>query len=127
MTAPVQTAGSRRAWPSVLGLAVCAIVLGGCGMMSDQTAGSLMVSPGKYRFHNCQLLASSLSSTRNRIDELEKLTARASQGTAGAAISAAAYRTEYLQARADEREIRATIGEKNCRSDSPWTSERTVY
>ena len=127
MTAAVQTAGSRRAWPSILGLAVCAIVFGGCGMVSDQTAGSLMVTPGKYRFHSCQLLASSLSGTRNRIDELEKLIARALQGPGGAAVSAAAYRTEYIQAQADRKEILATIGEKNCRSDSTWTSERTVY
>ncbi len=102
-------------------------VLNGCGMVGDETASRLMVTPGKYHFHNCKLLVGSLAGTRSRIDELQKLQARASQGPAGQAIGAAAYRTEYLQARGDEKEILAEMAEKNCKSESTWTSDRSMY
>ena len=104
-----------------------AALLAACGMVSDDTASNLLVTPRKFQFHNCQLLAGALKGTRARIDELEKLMARASQGPAGQAIGAAAYRTEYLQARGDEKQILAAAAEKNCQNDSSWASERSVY
>ena len=68
-----------------------------------------------------------LARLRFLADELEALTIRASQGPGGAMIGSAAYRTELLSARGDEKLLVAAVAEKNCKSDSNWTSERTVY
>ena len=102
-------------------------VLGGCGALSDQTASSVLTAPGKYNISNCKQLLGTLTATRARIDELQKLMTRASQDTAGQAIATLAYRADYLQARGDETEALRSIAEKNCKSDSTWTSERSMY
>ena len=102
-------------------------LLAACGAVSDDTTSTLMVTPGKYQFHNCQLLAQALAATRARIDELQKLSARAAQEPAGQLIGGAAYRAEYIQVRGDEKQILATAREKNCQADSSWASERSLY
>ncbi len=131
MTAAVQASPNASTWPALLRVGATILLLsaqlGGCGLVRDDIASNVMVTPGKYWRHNCQLLAGTLAGTRQNLDALEKLTARASQGPGGAAIGAAAYRTEYLAARGEEKELLAAMAEKNCKTESSWTSDRTVY
>ena len=108
-------------------LALVLGVLNGCGVVRDDIESQLMVTPGKYHFYNCKLLFGALTGMRARIDELQKLAAKAAQGPGGQLIGTAAYRAEYLQARGDEKEILSTMAEKNCKSESTWTSDRSMY
>ena len=116
----------RAAAPRLVVLLVGGL-LAACGVVSDDTASNLMVTPRKYQYHNCQLLAQALNGTRLRIAELQKLSARAAQEPVGQMISGAAYRTEYLQLRGDEKQILMMAREKNCQADSSWASERSLY
>ena len=130
MTAAVRNAVPLHTPPAMgraAGALLLAALLGGCGVVSDNTASNLLVTPRKYQFHNCQLLTGTLTGQRKRIDELEKLMARASQGPLGQVIGAAAYRNEYLQARGEEKEILAMMREKNCAVESPSKSELSMY
>jgi len=102
-------------------------VLGGCGLVRDDIATTVVARPGKFAFYDCPLLGQTLTRTRARIAEYERMTARAAQSPGGAAIANLSYRAEYLSARGDETELVAALKEKNCQAESAWTSERVVY
>ncbi len=119
--------GDRPAWLRAGGVAMSLALLAGCGVIKDETASNLVVTPAKYRYHNCQLLTGILASTRNRLAELEALTARAAQSPGGQAIGYVAYRADYIQARGDEKEVLAAMADKNCSSESTRASDRKMY
>jgi hypothetical protein len=130
MTATRRSGGDALPWPPIrcgVVIVLLAAWLAGCGMLGDDTASRMMVTPRKYQFHNCKLLAAILIGQRTRVADLEKLSARAAQGPGGQMIASAAYRSEYLQTRGEIAEIEAMIAEKNCKSESDWRSDRSMY
>jgi hypothetical protein len=121
--------GRFAALPTVLraASATAFAALAGCAAMSDDTASRFVVSPGKFGLYSCAQLSGTLTGTRARITQLEKLNARAAQEPIGAILGGASYRTEYLTSRGDERELLARLQEKNCEADSTHPSDRSVY
>jgi hypothetical protein len=105
-------------------LAAC---LSGCGSISEQTAASAFIAPGRFNINTCQDIEERAVALRTRQVELEQLMARASQGAGGELINAMAYRSEYAQARGESIELAKAKADKQCASDSQFSSGRAVF
>ncbi len=101
--------------------------LAGCGSLSEQTAATAFVAPGGYNIYNCKEIDTRIRGARTRLTELEQLMARTEQGVGGAFVSAIAYQSEYAQLRGQIKVMSDTAADKNCNSQSPWSSERSMF
>jgi hypothetical protein len=89
------------------------LALGGCAGSEDMI-GRVLVAPGDYQFYNCQQLASTAKSLGARMQELEQLMAKSSQGPGGGLVNAMAYKPDYLNVRGQLNEARREAASKNC-------------
>ena len=127
MTMTATGVSAARRLLGAAGMALLTAIVSGCSGLSEQTVGSVLTSPGKYEFHDCQDIQSNIRNRRNRQAELERLMAQASQGFGGEFVSAIAYRSEYVKNRGEIDVLVRTADEKQCVTQSPWSSERAVF
>ena len=127
MTMTATGVSAARRLLGAAGMALLTAIVSGCSGLSEQTVGSVLTSPGKYEFHDCQDIQSNIRNRRNRQAELERLMAQASQGFGGEFVSAIAYRSEYVKNRGEIDVLLRTADEKQCVTQSPWSSERAVF
>jgi uncharacterized protein YceK len=127
--AATRSAGTEGRLVRVLAMlaVLSALGLAGCGSISDQTAASALVAPGKYDIYTCQDIEQRTHSTRARQMELEQLMTRAAQGAGGALVNAIAYRSEYLQTQGELEQLARSSAAKDCVSRSKWSSGRAVF
>ena len=104
-----------------------ATALAGCAGVGDDTGASLLTVSGKYREYTCSDIATSMKTARAREEELAQLMTRSAQGAGGEFVNTIAYRTEYLQARVNQKLLAEAAGNKNCAGQSRWSSERSVF
>ncbi len=107
---PLKTHRSFKATLAFAGLAIMA--LSGCA--SDETAGSLLVSPGKFTLYTCPELVRHETGLVARQRVLEGLIAKAGPEADGRFVSAIAYRPEYAAVRAERNLLRRVFAEKEC-------------
>ena len=91
--------------------------LGGCATTTaDNIVGYTMVDPGKYEtyVYTCQQLSDALKAQKARELTLQKLMAKASESPGGEFVGLIAYRTDYLQARAEQEMVIKVQKEKKC-------------
>lgn len=100
--------------------------LAGCGSMSEQSV-SAFSSPGKYQIYTCNDLEERVTERRKRQVELEQLMARASQAAGGELVNSLVYRSEYLQTRGDLAELKKAGADKQCATESQFSSGRAVF
>ncbi len=101
----------QRARGLVAAFAVACLALSGCAGSGQDMMGSLLVTPDKYSFYTytCEQLADLLAAHTAREKQLKDLIAKA-----GPVISVATYDTEYLQVRAEKRELRQAAADRHC-------------
>jgi hypothetical protein len=116
-----------RAWPGAVAAAVLAASLAGCGTISEQTAAIAFTSPGKYNIYSCEDVEKSMLTLRKRQVELEQLMARASLGFGGEFVNTIAYRGEYAQTRGQLAELTKAKADKQCATESKFSSGRAVF
>jgi hypothetical protein len=85
---------------------------------------SLYVTPGKYDYLRCPDIVARIRGSQARQRDLADVMQRASQDAAGPVVNALVYSTDLAQARADEKELRATAQEKKCEVDPPKPPEQ---
>ena len=107
--------------------AVAALALGGCANVSEQSAASAFVAPGKFDLYTCQDIERYALTVRNRQTELEQLMARSAQGQGGEFINTLVYRSEHLQTRGELEQLAKAATEKQCATQSQWSSQRAVF
>jgi len=127
IAAPDSTAAWGRRSGSLAVLVVLALGLAGCGSLSDQMASTAFVAPGKFDLLTCEEIENQIKGSRARVLELEQLMARSEQGTGGQFVSAIAYQSEYAQTRGRITAMTEAIASRNCRSQSQWSSGRSVF
>jgi hypothetical protein len=115
-----------KAFRGAVGL-FAALSLLGCAGGSSDFASSLTVAPGAFNTYDCVLLEQTARGLRGRITELEQLMTRASKGAGGEFVNAVAYRSDYEYTRGQYNEVVRAAANKNCRSQSQWSSERSVF
>jgi hypothetical protein len=124
----VQTAiDAMRPTFGALGVAVAVAALAGCASISEDTANAAFVAPGKYDVYDCRALATAIASTQDRELELRQLMERSSQSPGGEIVNALAYRSDHMRARAELKLLNETAANKNCPSQSRWSSERSLF
>ena len=116
-----------RGWRAAVTAAVLAASLAGCGTISEQTAAAAFTSPGKYNIYTCQDVENTMVTLRNRQVELEQLMARASLGVGGEFVNTIAYRGEYAQTRGQLAELASAKADKQCATESKFSSGRAVF
>jgi hypothetical protein len=104
-----------------------AALLPGCASLSEDMAARATIAPGKYSVYTCKDLEDRTRVVRNRELELEQLMARSAQGAGGQVVNAIAYQSEYLQARGEIKLLAQAAAEKQCSTQSKWSSERSVF
>jgi hypothetical protein len=101
--------------------------LAGCGTISEQTAATAFVAPGKFDVFTCQQIDERIKTLRQRELELEQLMVRSAQGAGGQFVNAIAYQSDYQQARGELKALLEAAGEKKCSDQSRWSSQRSVF
>jgi hypothetical protein len=114
--------GFRCAFALLLPLGLAA-----CGTISEQTAATAFVAPGKFDVYTCQQIEERARTVRQRELELEQLMARSAQGMGGQFVNAIAYQSDYQQARGELKALLEAAGDKKCSSQSLWSSQRSVF
>ena len=120
-------AGFVRLGGCVAGVMLLAACLSGCGSISEQTAATAFMAPGRFNIFTCQDIEERAVTLRTRQVELEQLMARASQGAGGSLVNALAYRSEYAQTRGEVLELAKAKADKQCVADSKYSSGRAVF
>jgi hypothetical protein len=121
-------AGFARPGGCIAGAMLLAACLSGCGSISEQTAAAAFTAPGRFNIFTCQDIEERALTLRTRQVELEQLMARASQGGAGGElVNAMAYRSEYAQTRGESIELAKAKADKQCASESQFSSGRAVF
>ncbi|MGE3147512.1 MAG: hypothetical protein AB7K04_00430 [Pseudorhodoplanes sp.] len=110
---------------------VAAFLLAGtlcaCASGNDETLSALMVSPGKYEIYKCDQLAKEGKDRVSRAQELRKLMGKSSAGPGGALANTLAYRSEYLTAVGELREMEKTALGKKCEVNWLSDSDRSMF
>jgi hypothetical protein len=119
------SAGARRFLATALVLLNGGLL--GCAGMSDQNAGTAFVAPGKYDIYTCKEIEERMRTVRQREQELQGLMARAAEGLAGDLVNTIAYRSDYLQARGELKQLADAAADKQCTTQSRWSSERSLF
>ena len=128
IAAAVSQAASINRLLSGASAILLAVVLAGCGLVSENTASSIFVAPGKYDIYNCDQLFEAGRTLTARERELSELMARAAaDGATGEFVGAVAYRTELVQTRGWLKQIGDVSVQKNCAAQSKWQSDRALW
>ena len=106
-----------------LALLVPGFGLAGCAGMND-TMTSAFADPAKYDYYDCKLLEGERKSLKTRIEDLERLMAKAQTGAGGAVVAELAYRNDYIALRGQARLADKAWQRNNCH-DSPPTPDAT--
>jgi hypothetical protein len=99
-------------------LTCCAVILaaaalGGCAT-AYETVGDPYVSPGKFNFLRCEVIAKRLADAETRDQELRTLMDRATNSVGGGAVNLFVYSPDREGVEAELRLLRRTAGEKRC-------------
>ena len=106
-------------------VALVLLSLAGCAGASGDY-GTFTVARGSYDHYDCGNLEQLASGSLTRVTELAQQMARASKGAGGEFVNVIAYRSDYEYSRAQHNEALRAMGEKNCRGQSKWSSERAI-
>ena len=120
-------AGLDRGGRRVAAVLLVTACLSGCGSISEQTAATAFTAPGRFNISTCKDLEDRAVELRARQIELEQLMGRASQGAGGEFINSVAYRSEYAQARGEMIELAKAKADKQCATESQFSSGRAVF
>lgn len=111
---------------AAVGGAMLAIGLAGCASMGE-SLGTAMALPGKYDFFTCKEIEHRTRITQAREQELQQMMARSAQGPGGELVNVIAYQSDYVRARSELKLLAETAAEKQCATQSKWSSQRSVF
>jgi hypothetical protein len=114
--------------PLMLGLALSLTLgLGGCASSVSEMGDSMTLAfadPAKYDYYDCKLLETERKSLKGKIEDLERLMAKAQTGAAGPVVAELAYRNDYIAYRGQQKLVDKAWQRNNCH-DSPPTPDAT--
>jgi hypothetical protein len=112
--------------PLMLGVAL-SLGLGGCASSVSEIGDNMTLAfadPAKYDYYDCKLLETERKSLKSKIEDLERLMAKAQTGTAGPVVAELAYRNDYIAYRGQQKLAEKAWQRNNCH-DSPPTPDAT--
>jgi hypothetical protein len=106
---------TARGTPLTFLIAAFAVAGALSGCASEESAGRFLVTPDKFVLYNCVQLSDAAQVNFARQQVLEKLMAKAGNGSTAVIVSDLAYRPEYVQLRGEMNELRKATVAKNCK------------
>jgi hypothetical protein len=100
----------RKLIPLVLSCAA----LAGCAGISD-TISPAFVDPARYDLWDCKQLAPERKALVKRIEDNQRLMAKAETGAGGAVVAELAYRNDYVALRGQQNLMEETWRKNKCR------------
>ena len=101
--------------------------LAGCATSVSEIGDNMTLAfadPAKYDYYDCKLLETERKNLKGKIEELERLMAKAQTGAAGPVVAELAYRNDYIAYRGQQR-LAEEAWRKNKCHDSPPTPDAT--
>jgi hypothetical protein len=102
--------------------------LGGCATSVSEIGDNMTLAfadPAKYDLYDCKLLETERKTIKTKIEELERLMAKAQTGTAGPVVAELAYRNDYIAYRGQQK-LAEKAWQRNKCHDSPPTPDATA-
>jgi hypothetical protein len=114
---------SRAAFAVAL-LALGAGLAGCAGSVSDlgDNMTTAFADPAKYDYYDCKQLESERKSIATKMEELQRLMAKADTGVAGPVVAELAYRNDYIALRGQQK-LAEKAWQRNTCHDSPPTPD----
>jgi hypothetical protein len=112
--------------PLMLGLTL-ALGLGGCATSVSEVGDNMTLAfadPAKYDLYDCKLLETERKGLKTKIEDLERLMAKAQTGAGGPVVAELAYRNDYIAYRGQQKLAEKAWQRNNCH-DSPPTPDAT--
>jgi hypothetical protein len=98
------------------GVFACGVViLGGCASTTVDES-TFFADPAAYAMYDCAQLATVRESHAERVQELQRLMAKAETGAGGALVAEVAYRPDYVSAQAKLKSANAAWERNRCAS-----------
>jgi hypothetical protein len=98
-------------------------VLAGCTSAVEEF---LHEPQGTYAYYHCELLEQLVRDYTRRENELRHMMDGAAAEPGGAVAISLSFRSEYSKTRAHKKHMLELMQQKNCKTDSLWSSEREV-
>ena len=116
----MQDHGDHRVDRAASWIVTClsALALTGCGSVSDP-AGFAIVSQDRYDFMTCTEIINNRNAQNARMKQLGESIEKAEASPGGFIVGAAAYRSEYVQARAMAAAADRAAQKNNCDAAKP--------
>jgi hypothetical protein len=95
-------------------LAAFAGMLSAPPAMAQIDMPSMHADPSKFMLYRCPQLAQARPPLVARMQELERLTAKAAAGPGGSMVGSLAYRSDYLMVQGDLQNLDRRAAELNC-------------
>ena len=96
------------------------VAISGCAQMGE-TMSSAFVDPAKYDLYDCKQLETERKGLAKRLDEVQRLMAKAETGVAGSVVAEVAYRNDYISVRAQQKLAEEAWQRNKCRETVPDT------
>ena len=97
---------------------LAAVAVAGCSSVGDP-AGFAIASQDRYDFMPCKDIIANRNAQTGRMKQLEAQIEKAEASPGGFIVSAAAYRSEYVQARALAAAAERAARKNNCDAPKP--------
>jgi hypothetical protein len=97
---------------------LAALAVAGCAAVGDP-AGFMIASQDRYDFMTCKDIINSRNAVTNRMKQLAEQIEKTEASPGGFIVSAAAYRSEYVQARALVAAADRAARKNNCDAPNP--------
>lgn len=97
---------------------LAALAVAGCSAVSDP-AGFAIASQDRFDFMTCKEIIAQRGGQNNRMKQLAELIEKAEASPGGIIVSGAAYRSEYVQARALAAAADRAAQRNNCDAPKP--------
>jgi hypothetical protein len=107
--------------PLMCGLAL-SLGLAGCASSVSEMGDNMTLAfadPAKYDYYDCKLLETERKSLKTRIEDLERLMAKAETGVAGPVVAELAYRNDYIAYRGQQKLAEKAWQRNNCHDSPP--------
>src|SRR5277367_6165336 len=99
--------------------------LAGCASSVSEFGDNMTLAfadPAKYDYYDCKLLETERKSLKTKIEDLERLMAKARTGAGGPVVAELAYRNDYIAFRGQAKLAEEAWKRNNCH-DSPPTPD----
>jgi hypothetical protein len=116
----VRTSDCRPRGRAFLALLALTAMAAGCAEVGD-TISPAFVDPAKYDLWDCKQLEPERKSIAARIEELQRMMAKAQTGAGGAVVSEMVYRNDYITARGQQKLAEETWRRNKCQETAAST------